>query len=122
MTIEEFYEQIGGDYSEITSRILQEDRIRKYLYIFLNDKTFTNLCTEIDSNNVQRAFVYALTLKGFSQSLSLSSLYVYANLIAKALHNNNLERATCFLPDLSREYTRIITEKKALKKAEGSRL
>lgn len=122
MTVEEFYEEIDGDYGEITSRILQEERIRKYLYIFLKDKTFTNLCVEINSNNVQMAFVYAHTLKGFSQSLSLSKLYIYSNLVAKALHNSNMERATYFLPDLSREYTRVIAKIKALQKADCSKL
>ena len=122
MTVEEFYNVLEGDYIELTSRISNEDRLRIYLYIFSNDNTFTNLCTEIDNNNLQKAFVCAHTLKSFSKSLSLPTLFVYCDLITKALHNNNLKQAILFLPALSREYTRVITKINDLQITECSKL
>ena len=122
MTVQEFYSEVDGNYVEISSRVLNEERIRKYLYIFLQDKTFTNLCTEIDSRNSQKAFIYAHTLKGLSQNLSLSSLYVYSEAITQALRDNNLQRAMSILPNLSEEYTRVILGIKALKEAECSKV
>lgn len=122
MTLKDFYSEVNGNYSEIFSRILSEDRIRKYLYIFLRDKTFTNLCTEIDCNNTQKAFIYAHTLKGLSQNLSLSSLYVHSDSITQALRNDNLKKAVSVLPKLSEEYTRVILGIKALKETECSKV
>lgn len=122
MTLKDFYSEVNGNYSEIFSRILSEDRIRKYLYIFLRDKTFTNLCTEIDCNNTQKAFIYAHTLKGLSQNLSLSSLYVHSDSITQALRNDNLKKAVSILPKLSEEYTRVILGIKALKETECSKV
>lgn len=122
MTVRDFYSEVNGDYNEISSRILSEDRIRKYLYIFLRDKTFTNLCTEIDCNNTQKAFIYAHTLKGLSQNLSLSSLYAYSELITQALRNNNIKKAVSLLPRLSEEYTRVMVGIKTLQKTECSKV
>ncbi|MEE1076115.1 MAG: Hpt domain-containing protein [Acutalibacteraceae bacterium] len=114
MTLRDFYNEINGNYNEISSRILNEGRIRKYLDIFLQDNTFTDLCTEIDRNNIQSAYIYAHKLKGLSQNLSLSSLYVYADLITKALQGNNIKKTICVLPKLSQEYTRVISGIKSL--------
>lgn len=122
MTIKEFYDGVDGNYVEIASRVLSEDRIRKYLYIFLQDKTFTSLCTEIDSKNSAKAFIYAHTLKGLSQNLSFSSLYVYSEMITQALRNNNLKKAMSILPELSKEYTKVILGIKALKEAECAKV
>lgn len=118
MTVSEFYDNIKGDYEEISSRVLSDERIRKYLYIFLQDKTFTKLCTELDNQSPENAFIYAHTLKGISQNLSLSPLFVQAELITQALRNNNLKKATSVLPELSKEYARVILAIENLKEAE----
>ncbi len=118
MTIEGFYEEVDGSFSEIHSRISSEERIRKYLYIFLQDKTFTNLCFQINANNTQKAFIYAHTLKGLSQNLSLTSLYMQSLLVTKALRNNNLKKAILFLPKLGEEYSKVIVAIKKLQKDE----
>ena len=96
MTVKEFYSGVDGNYMEIYSRFLNDDKIRKYLYIFLQDKTFTNLCIEIDSKNPQRAFIYAHTLKVLSQNLSLTPLYMKSQQITRALRNNNIKNGIGF--------------------------
>lgn len=120
MTVKEFYSGVDGNYMEIYSKFLNDDKIRKYLYIFLQDKTFTNLCIEIDSKNPQKAFIYAHTLKVLSQNLSFSSLYICSEKVTQALKNNNLQKAITILPELSEEYTRVILGIKKLKEAECS--
>ena len=118
MTIEGFYEEVDGNYSEIYSRISNEERIKKYLFIFLRDKTFTNLCLEINANNTEKAFIYAHTLKELSQNLSLTPLYIQSQLITKALRNNNFKKAILFLPKLGEEYSKVILAIKRLETEE----
>lgn len=120
MTISEFYRSVNGNYVEISSRFLNDDRIRKYLYIFLEDKTFTRLCKELDSQNTHKAFLQAHTLKGLSQNLSLTSLAIYSDEITQELRNGNLQIAISLLPKLSEEYTQIISAIKKLKETECS--
>ncbi len=122
MTIEGFYVEVDGDFSEVYSRFNSEERIRKYLNIFLHDKTFTNLCVEINSNNTQRAYIYAHTLKGISENLSLTTLCAQSELITRALRNNNIKRAVSLLPKLGEEYTKIMLAIKELQKDELARV
>ena len=43
MTVQEFYETTNGDYSEIISRLITEDRIKRFLLKFLNTEDFNEL-------------------------------------------------------------------------------
>ncbi|MEE0265662.1 MAG: hypothetical protein UD936_08565 [Acutalibacteraceae bacterium] len=118
MTIEGFYEEVDGDFSEICSRVSSEERIRKYLNIFSKDKTFTNLCLEINANNTARAFIHAYTLKVLSQNLSLTPLYMKSQQITRALRNNNIKKAVSFLPELGEEYAKVMVAINKLQKDE----
>ena len=41
--IEEFYKKIKGNYQEAISRMRDNERIKKYLKLFLLDESFDNL-------------------------------------------------------------------------------
>ena len=43
MTIREFYQSIGANYDIVLKRLLKESLIRKYLTMFLEDKTYDEL-------------------------------------------------------------------------------
>ena len=40
MTVQEFYDEVGGDYNEIMSRLRTEDRIRKFAGMFTRDESY----------------------------------------------------------------------------------
>ena len=43
MTVQEFYEEVGGDYYDIMSRLRTEERIKKFAGMFTRDESY-NTC------------------------------------------------------------------------------
>ncbi len=56
MTIEECYKQLGGDYSNVLSRLSNDAIIRKFLVKFLSDGSCGNIFTNLESGNLEEAF------------------------------------------------------------------
>ncbi len=73
MTLKEFYEKVGGDYSEVMDRLVTEERIEKYMFRFLEIKDFENLKTAMKEKNWPNAFLAAHTLKGNSLNLGFGN-------------------------------------------------
>lgn len=74
MTVQEVYEKMNGNYSEISARLVNDDKIIKFLNMFLQDTTFSELCTKMKDQSYTEAFHAAHTLKGLCQNLALSEL------------------------------------------------
>lgn len=74
MTLAEFYNTIGEDYAPVASRLMREDRISKYLQLFLQDPSFSELRKAFDEKNAQNAFRAAHTIKGIAANLGFNKL------------------------------------------------
>ena len=74
MTVKECYEKLEGDYSGTMSRMMKEDRMKKFLLLFLQDTSYQMLCENMDKGDVDEAFRAAHTLKGVTINLGLSKL------------------------------------------------
>lgn len=85
MTVKECYEQMGGNYDDVMSRLRTDERITKFLIKVADDHSYELLCDSIASNNVGDAFRAAHTLKGVCMNLSLTRLYTSADRITEAL-------------------------------------
>ncbi len=75
MTIQECYAALGGTYEEVLGRFRTEERILKFMGLFLKDDSFSNLTKALEQNNLEEAFRAAHTLKGISSNLSFTRLY-----------------------------------------------
>ncbi len=85
MTVNEFYIKVKGDYAEVSSRLMNDDIIKRFLLKFENDKSFETLKQAIIENNAEKAFMAAHTLKGVTISLGLGELNVVAAEITELL-------------------------------------
>ena len=85
MTVEECYEAIGGNYSDVMSRLRTDERIMKFLGKVLSDSSFALLTQSLENRNMEEAFRAAHTLKGVSMNLSLTKLYESAEPLTGAL-------------------------------------
>lgn len=74
MTIKECYEKIGGNYDEVLRRMMNEERVLKFVKMFLRDTTYQTLCQEMENQNYQEAFRAAHTLKGLCQNMAFTWL------------------------------------------------
>lgn len=74
MTIEKCYEEIGGDFSEVIKRMATLARVKKFLNKFLEDDSFSSLCSAVREEKRADAFRAAHALKGVCQNMGFGTL------------------------------------------------
>lgn len=85
MTIQECYQQFGGDFDEVKKRLPSEALIKKFIAKFLDDRSFPDLQTALEEGSRESAFRAAHTLKGVCGNLSLSKLMNSASKLTELL-------------------------------------
>lgn len=75
MMLQACYEKMGGDYTEVLSRLVNTERIEKYVMKFPEDPTYGMLCEAKEAENHEAVFLHIHTLKGVSQNLGFGNLY-----------------------------------------------
>lgn len=85
MTIQECYQQFGGDFDEVKKRLPSEALIKKFIAKFLDDRSFPDLQTALEEGSRESAFRVAHTLKGVCGNLSLSKLMNSASKLTELL-------------------------------------
>ena len=108
MTLQEFYDRIGGDYKATISRLPSEALIKKFVIKFLDDASFTRLRDGLQENDGEKAFRAAHTLKGICLNLSFDTLYKPCAEITEALRDGRITEGcnTLFL-EVEKEYNRL---------------
>lgn len=75
MNVKELYEKIDGNYQEALSRLMKEERIVKYLNLFLKDKEYEQLKPAFDEKNYELVFRLSHTVKGMCSNMSFTRLF-----------------------------------------------
>ena len=74
MTLPEFYAALGSDYQSMHKQIPSDALIAKFLRLYAQDPSMTQLRESISQENWDGAFRAAHTLKGVALNLGLSCL------------------------------------------------
>ena len=85
MTLKECYEKMGGDYAEVSERLVSDERIAKYVVKFLEDPTYQMLCEAVETEDDKAVFLSIHTLKGISQNLGFGRLYEASHELTEAV-------------------------------------
>ena len=85
MTIQECYQQFGGNFDDVKKRLPSEALIKKFIAKFLNDGSFSDLQAALQEGSRERAFRAAHTLKGVCGNLSLDKLMNSASKLTEFL-------------------------------------
>lgn len=85
MNVKQCYEQIGGNYDDVMSRLRTDDRIKRFLGKVAEDKSYELLLESLKTQNIEEAFRAAHTLKGICLNLSLTRLYGSACALTEVL-------------------------------------
>ena len=85
MTIQECYQQLGGDFAQAEKRLSNGTLVERFITKFLDDSSFSELCIAMDKYDHNKAFRAAHTLKGVSGSLRLTTLHSSASQLAELL-------------------------------------
>lgn len=87
MTVQEFYQQINGDYEGVLQRLMDDERIRKFLNRFPEEKLYEKLNEAMAKENYADAFRYAHSIKGVCMNLGLSILQKSSDELCEALRD-----------------------------------
>lgn len=113
MTLEELYENIKGNYPDILGRLRKEERIEKFVLLFLKDRSYQTFCQAMEQGNTEEAFRAVHTLKGVCMNLSFDGLYRISSEMTEYLRANQIDRAMEALPDLASCYENHVKEIRA---------
>lgn len=74
MEIKKFYEEIGGNYEEALSRLMNDALIERFVLKFKETQKLDGLKAAIEAHDYEKAFFEAHTLKGVSLNLAFKEL------------------------------------------------
>lgn len=87
MTLSEFYKVTGGSYDNMLSNLGTDDCIKRFLKMFPNDPSFSDLEKTLASNDFKEAFRHSHTLKGVCMNLELKNLQEKASELTENLRD-----------------------------------
>lgn len=108
MTVEKFYESIGGDYAGTKARLMTDERIARFVNKFPADGSYQLLLDSLASGNVAEAFRAAHTIKGVAQNLGFTALFTIAEEVTEVLRAGSLDVADK-MPTLTKAYEMTIS-------------
>lgn len=103
MTIQECYQQMGGDYDGVLQRLGNEERVRKFLLKISSDKTFDSLQAAMERGDPTEIFRAAHSLKGVGMNLGLTSLASTAAALSESLRSGQMKDDASALFEAVRE-------------------
>ncbi|MDE5764454.1 MAG: Hpt domain-containing protein [Ruminococcus sp.] len=109
MTLKECYNALGGDYNDVMSRLMMEKLVQKFVMKFLSDASYKNLISDMNEKKYDEAFREAHTLKGVSQNLSFTKLYLSSEAVTEALRAGDYDKAYSLLPQLEADYEQTVS-------------
>ncbi|MEE1010097.1 MAG: Hpt domain-containing protein [Agathobacter sp.] len=111
MELEECYEIIGGDYYNVIRRLKKEERIEKYMRLFVKDTSYDNFIEYFQKEDFKEAFRMIHSLKGICINLSFDKLGQVAGEITELLRNDdaNTNLVKELIPRLKSEYSKTVS-------------
>ena len=107
MTMEECYQELGGNYAEVCKLLPNPGLIERFTARFLDDPSFCDLCREVEAGNRAAAFRAAHTLKGVCANLSFTRLLESVSRLTEVLRPETdtiPDAAAALLENVRQEY------------------
>ena len=108
MDLKDYYMKTGGSFDEVLGRLRREQTVRKFVYKFLDDKSFSLFEASMVKKDYSEALRAVHTLKGICQNLSFTRLFESSSLVTNALKENDWNKAVDMMPKLSKDYYETI--------------
>lgn len=108
MTLEQLYQEIAGNYADIKDRLRKEERIEKFVFLFLKDTSYQTMVQALETGNMEEAFRTVHTLKGICMNLSFDELYHFSSEMTECLRAGDGTGAAKILPELEKCYEKHV--------------
>lgn len=105
MNLKECFNAFEGNYDDVMGRLLTEERVKKFLLMFLKDTSFNELEAAMESKDYDSAFRAAHTLKGVCSNLGIEMLGKISSEITEALRAKDNDTAEKLLPQVAQCYS-----------------
>lgn len=97
MDLKEMYDEIGGNYNEAKSRLMNDALIEKFALKYEADGTFEELKQAVSEKDIEKSFRAAHTLKGVAANLSFNELAKAASELTEQLRSLKEQADTDFV-------------------------
>ena len=108
MTLQECYEDMGGDLGAALAVLESETRLTRYLGMFLDEPTARMLFLALEDARWADAFRAAHTMKGLCRGLGLTPLYDACCALTDALRENVPPEDAQIGEQVKAEYERVV--------------
>ena len=105
-TLEQAYHELGADYEGVTTRLMGDALVARFVGKFFEDENFAKLGGALAAQDVKAAFMAAHTLKGVCQNLGFDNLYAPSSELTEVLRAGSLEGADELYAKVAAEYHR----------------
>lgn len=119
MTLEEFYNEIGGDYAGTKKRLMSDKIIKKFVLKFLNDPNYGELAAGMSKSDWYEAFKPAHTLIGVSLNMGYDRLGEAAAEFEKVVMPSNYKSGDSSRADYVPAYDIPVDEKEVQERFEA---
>lgn len=104
MNLKEFYEVVGGNYEDTVTRLMNENMVKKFVGIFVGDKSYENFIIDYNAGKLEDAFRDIHTLKGLSLNLGFDTLSNICVIVTDALRDGKNDVTDDMLNHLETTY------------------
>lgn len=107
--LKEIYEIAGSDPKEVIVRYGgNEEMLRRFLCLFAQDSSFSELQAALAAGNTEEAFCAVHTLKGICANLGFARLYEKSSEMTELLRRGELDNAAPLFTGLEDEYAKVL--------------
>lgn len=108
MSIEECYQEFGGSYRDVLGRLGKDEKILKYLRLFLSEDGYAELGRTVRERDYRKAFEHAHNLKGAALNLSLDGLFRTASTLCEDLRSGEPKGdVDAMMDEVTLEYEKV---------------
>lgn len=90
MTVRECYHKLGADFEGVVSRLVTEERVKKFVTKLPEDDSFARLSNAMAQDDAELAFMGAHTMKGIAMNLGLTGLAETAGALTEELRQGTI--------------------------------
>ncbi|MCM1544296.1 MAG: Hpt domain-containing protein [Ruminococcus sp.] len=108
MTLKECYMAFGGDYDGVVGRMRSEALVKKFIFKFKDDPSFSQLQQALEAQNREDAFRAAHTIKGVCQNLGLSKLQESSSRLTEQLRVSLNSDCFALMQQVTEDYNKTV--------------